>query len=141
MAREGTYLGFDFGLRRIGVAVGQRLTGTATPLTTLRAAEGRPDWETVDALVGTWRPEGIVVGIPLNMDGTEQALTHAARAFARELAARYRLAVHPIDERLSSIEAERIMGEERAAGRRRRYRKEDVDMKAAQLILETWLNR
>ena len=129
----GTWLGFDFGTRRIGVAVGQTLTGTASPLVTLTAVRQRPDWGRIAGLIGTWRPEGLVVGLPLNMDGTEADVAPRARRFARQLEGRFRLPVRLVDERLTSVEAERVL----AAGRRRDG---DVDAQAAKLILETWLS-
>ncbi len=82
---EGYILGFDFGTKRIGVAVGQTVTHDATPLTTLAAKQGVPDWHAVKQLVDTWQPKALVVGIPLNMDGTEQRLTTLARGFANAL--------------------------------------------------------
>ena len=134
-----TYLGFDFGLRRIGVAVGQSITGSASPVTVVTARDGRPDWTTVDAVVAEWQPDALVVGVPVLLDGTEQAVTHAARRFARRLRARYRLSVHEADERLSSAAAEGLIADARESGGRRRTRKGDVDRIAATLILERWL--
>lgn len=126
--RSGNVLGFDFGEKRIGVAVGQPLTGTATPLESLRNRNGRVDWPAVEALVGNWRPVALVVGNPLNMDGTRQRVTDLADAFARELEKRFGLPVHRCDERLSTYEA-----------RDRTKRQRDVDAVAAQVILESWL--
>lgn len=137
MAR--TFLGFDFGLRRIGVAAGQSVTGSSSPAGTVPARDGEPEWARIDALVAEWRPDGLVVGVPLHMDGGEQPLTARARAFARALGARYGLAVHEADERLSSRDAEGVIAAARAAGGRRRTRRGDVDRIAACLILERWL--
>lgn len=131
-------LGFDYGTRRIGVAVGQELTRTAEPLTTLHTALGRPDWQAIDRLMAEWRPDAVVVGLPLNMDGTEQEMTEAARRFGNQLRERYNLPVHLIDERLSSIEAERHLHESDLP-KRKRQTKETIDQVAAQLILESWL--
>ena len=129
----GTLLGFDYGPRKIGVAVGQTLTGTASPVTTLRAVQGRPDWAGIEGLIDTWQPAELVVGLPLNMDDTETELTEPARRFARQLDGRFRLPVHLADERLTSVEARHRMGS--------RLRKiEDLDAFAAKLILETWLS-
>jgi putative Holliday junction resolvase len=129
----GTWLGFDFGTRRIGVAVGQTVTGTATPVGTLTAVARRPDWERIGALIRDWRPEGLVVGLPFNMDDTEAEVAPRARRFARQLHGRFRLPVHLVDERLTSLEAERrLAAEGRHAG--------DLDAEAAKLILETWLS-
>lgn len=137
----GTFLGFDFGLRRIGVAAGQSLTASASPAGTVPARDGEPQWERIDALVAEWRPEALVVGIPLHLDGSEQPLTARARAFARALGARYGLAVHEADERLSSYAAEGLIADARRSGGRRRTRRGDVDRIAACLILERWLAR
>ncbi|MDX1610698.1 MAG: Holliday junction resolvase RuvX [Halofilum sp. (in: g-proteobacteria)] len=134
-----TFLGFDFGLRRIGVAAGQRVTASANPVATVPAREGDPDWDQVDALVTEWRPGGLVVGIPLLTDGREQPLGRRARRFAAALRERYGLPVHEADERLSSRAARELIAERRAAGARRRTRKGDVDRIAATLILEHWL--
>lgn len=141
MAATGaTVLGFDFGRRRIGVAVGQRITRSAAPVETVSARSDGPDWSRLDALVAEWRPSELVVGLPYNADGTPHDLTRDAEAFARTLAERTGLAVHTVDERLSSVEAERALRERRAEGRRR-VAKGDVDAAAACVILESWLNR
>jgi len=139
-----TILGFDFGLRRIGVAVGQTLTSTATPLHTLRCTDGRPDWETVTRLIAEWSPVALVVGLPITADGTETLFLTTVRSFVRRLEGRYRLPVHTIDEHLSSREAEsRLrMGEGYGVDKKARSRpfhREDIDRVAAQVILQTWL--
>ncbi len=133
------YLCFDFGERRIGIAAGQAITGSASPVATVSAQAGEPDWHSIDALLAEWRPDALVVGIPLLLDGTEQPLTGKARAFARTLAGRYDLTVHEADERLSSAAAEQLVADARARGARRRTRKGDIDRIAACLILERWL--
>lgn len=125
-------LGFDFGTRQIGVAVGQSLTGSARALDTVAVRPGGPDWAAIAGLIQDWRPAGLVVGLPLDLDGTEQEMTHAARRFGRQLAGRFGLPVHAMDERLTSREACSIL----------RERGEDpraTDPMAAQLILESWL--
>jgi putative Holliday junction resolvase len=133
-----TLLGFDFGTRKIGVAVGQTVTGTATPLTTLRHRGHKPDWTAIEALVQEWRPEAAVLGLPHNMDDTEEeTLAEPVRRFARQLEGRFGLTVHLVDERLTTIAAERDL---RAQGRSRGRRGPDeLDAYAAKLILETWL--
>ena len=136
---SGVYLGFDFGLRRIGLAAGQDVTRSASPLESVPARDGEPDWARIDAAVREWAPRALVVGVPLHMDGKEQPLTRRARDFVGALAARYGLPVHEADERLSSYEAEGMIAAARAEGRRRRTRKGDVDRMAASLILERWL--
>ncbi len=126
-------LGFDFGTRRIGVAVGQRITATARPLLTIRVAHDRPDWEAIGTLMAEWQPEAAVVGLPLNMDGSEQAITSRARRFSRQLNGRFGLPVHLMDERLSTREAARRLADD---GRPVTH----LDPHAAALILESWLN-
>lgn len=143
MSEAGTLLGFDYGTRHIGVAVGQALTGDARPLETLGTVNDKPDWSAIARLIETWRPSALVVGIPLNMDGSEQDMTHAARRFARQLEGRFGLAVHPVDERLSSIEAAEQLharGDEDPAGGRRPRRRRGIDAVAAQVILQTWFS-
>lgn len=138
-----TILGFDFGTRRIGVAIGNTLTGTARPLAVLPASDGTPDWEQLAALVAEWQPSRLVVGLPLNMDGTESELSGRARRFANRLHGRLGLPVETVDERLSSFEARgellRDARESRNAGRSAGKGKPAVDALAASIILETWL--
>lgn len=134
-----TALGFDFGLKRIGVAVGQSLTGSASPLGVVPVKGGEPDWDALARLIQEWRPDSLVVGLPYNMDLSEQEMTQHARRFAEGLAARFPLPVHTVDERLSSREAEAQLKQRRQQGRRRLTR-EDIDGAAAGVILESWFN-
>ncbi len=131
-AAAATLLAFDFGTRNIGVAVGQTVTGTASPLGSVAVRHGAPDWEAIEALLDRWRPDALVVGLPLNMDGTEQPTTALSRRFARRLRGRFALPVHLADERLSTREARERLD---AAGRR----EAEDDPVAAQVILEGWL--
>jgi putative Holliday junction resolvase len=135
-----TVLGFDFGIKRIGIAVGQTLTAGARPLATVRVHNDSPDWKTVDRLIQEWRPAQLIVGLPTQLQGDEHPLTAPVRRFAEELQQRYGLPVHLVDERLSSHEAAQIAV---AAGGRASPRsqaaKENLDRIAAQVILETWL--
>ncbi|MEJ2760196.1 MAG: Holliday junction resolvase RuvX [Gammaproteobacteria bacterium] len=124
-----TLIGFDYGELRIGVAVGQTLTGTATPLETVAVVNGKPDWSRIDAILAEWKPGALLVGDPLNMDGTSQYMTEAANAFAATLAKRYKLPVYREDERLSTWEAKERLKDTR-----------NLDPIAAQAILETWLS-
>jgi putative Holliday junction resolvase len=134
-------LGFDYGRRRIGVAVGGPATGRASPLAIVRCRDDGPDWTAVEGLVEEWRPDRLVVGLPYNDDGTESDMTRLVRRFAGRLQARFRIPVELVDERLSSREAEARLREARATGaRRRRVRKEDVDMVATAVILQGWLD-
>lgn len=123
-------LGFDYGQRRIGVAVGQTITATATALTTLAARDGQPDWAEVAALIEEWRPDALVVGLPLRLDGTESELSRAAQRFARRLEGRYKRPVHLMDERLSSRTAEQT--------RIRSGVRQGLDALSAQVILQDW---
>ncbi len=138
---SGTLLGFDYGERRIGIAVGQRLTATARPLETIGQVAGKPDWARIGQLIEQWQPDLLVVGLPLGMEGDEHELSRAARRFANRLNGRFHLPVELVDERLTSIEAERIVAEQRRGGQRRRKgAKLAIDAIAAQLILETYLS-
>ena len=132
-------LAFDYGARRIGVAVGQTTTGTASPVGVI-PVHGAPDWAAVGRCVREWAPARLLVGLPYNMDGTETVLTATCRAFAQELARRFGLPVDCVDERLTSAAATADLREARRSGARsRRVRREDIDAHAARLILETWL--
>jgi putative Holliday junction resolvase len=135
-----TVLSFDYGLRRIGVAVGNTLTGTAEGLATVAALDGLPDWRSLDQLVADWRPQELVVGVPYNMQGEDAGIAAAALRFAGELQDRYRIGVHRVDERLTSREAEDELRERRRSGAKtRRVRRGDVDREAARLLLLQWL--
>lgn len=133
------YLGFDYGEQRIGVAVGQLLTRSATPLETLRAVNNKPDWPHIARLIAEWQPHGLVVGIPVHMDGSATRITDKARRFARQLNGRFNLPVHHCDERLSSHEANDLIKSARQNGTRSKTRKGDDDRIAAALILHYWL--
>lgn len=131
-----TLLGFDFGPRKIGIAVGQRVTGTARPLKTLRSRGNRPDWPGIEALVREWRPSAAVLGLPLQMDDTPADWIDQVRRFARQLEGRLGIPVHLIDERLTSVEARRQL-RSRPGSKPTDHLLEDAV--AAALILETWL--
>jgi len=118
---------FDFGTKRIGVAVGQTITQTATPLQTVRNKNNRPDWNNIEQLIDEWQPDALVVGLPLNMMDEVQEMTIASEKFMRQLHGRFHLPVYSIDERLSSFEAAQRTG-----------KTTDLDPVAAQAILETW---
>lgn len=135
---HGTYLGFDFGLRRTGVAVGESLTCSARPLTTLQCREGKPDWDQVARLIEDWQPRALVVGVPYNDDGSDTSVTAAAERFARRLHGRFGLPVHTVDESLSSHAAERSLATSGRGGQRLRKHKAEIDKLAAAYILETW---
>lgn len=123
-----TLLCFDFGGKRIGVAVGQSITCTASPLETVSVHKNKPDWGKIKHLIDDWQPDALIVGKPLNMDGTTQKMTQAAGKFIRQLEGRFHLPVFGMDERLSSYEASRRTNNNTA-----------LDPVAAQVILESWL--
>jgi putative holliday junction resolvase len=132
-------LAFDFGHRRIGVACGDTVSRTASPLGAVSAGAVAPLWEAIDSLMRDWQPTVLVVGLPYNVDGSESAVTHAARGFAGELTKRYALPVQLVDERYSSLEAEaRLKGARESGSRGRRVAKTDIDAAAACIILERW---
>lgn len=137
MPESKTCLGFDFGMKRIGVAVGQTLLKTATPLDTLTSKQGKPNWDAITKLIKQWEVDVIVVGIPLNMDGTEQAITYAAKQFANQCRKQFSIPVYGIDERLTTVEARQQIFEE---GGYRALKQSQVDSIAAKIILETWMN-
>ncbi len=129
-------MAFDFGLRQIGVAVGNCTLFTTQPLVVLRAREGQPQWDSVAGLIAEWRPDLLLVGDPLNMDGSSSDMTERARRFARRLHGRFGLPVEMGDERLTSFA---VKQEQRERGHGGDYRREPVDSLAAELILQGWM--
>lgn len=132
-----TLLAFDFGLKHIGVAVGQHLTGSARPLLALKAREGIPDWQQIAQLLEEWQPAYVVVGLPLNMDGSEQEITTRARKFARRLHGRFGIKVALHDERLTTAEAKANLFTQ---GGYRAITKSRVDALSAAIILQSWFD-
>lgn len=126
-------LGFDFGLKRIGVAVGNGVTATASALAPLRAQDGTPDWNAVRKLLDEWKPDRLVIGLPINMDGTPSEMSARAERFARRLEGRFNLRCELMDERLSSFEARGLISES--------GRDASTDSVAACLVLESWFAR
>jgi putative Holliday junction resolvase len=120
-------MAFDFGTTKIGVAVGQQITGTASPVAVVKARDGIPQWLAIDRLVEEWQPKVLVVGLPINMDGTESDMSKAAARFSRRLHGRYGIRIELMDERLSTFEAREFENPDQ------------LDAIAAKLILETWL--
>ena len=135
-APPSTVLAFDFGLRQMGIATGNTLLETTQPLAVIKAKDGIPDWTAVEAIVSEWQPSLLIVGDPLNMDGSDSELCLRARKFARRLEARLGTPVILVDERLSSFEAKQS---QKALGHSGNYKKHPVDSQAAELILRTWL--
>lgn len=137
---EASVIGFDYGARRIGVAVGNRLSGARGLQVVANGANG-PEWPRIDTLLRDWRPQCLLVGLPLTLDGGEQGNSRAARDFAAILQQRYGLSIHLVDERLTSHDAARRFAERRADGRARRKHAANLDADAAALIVETWLSQ
>ena len=133
-----TILAFDYGLRRIGVAVGQTVTGSASPLGIVSNGDRGPDHDRIEALIREWRPNGIVVGMPLHADGSPGDLAPTIRAFMKDLE-RYGLPVAEIDERHTSQEAEAALIRARQAGSKGRIARSDIDAAAAVMIAERFL--
>ena len=131
-----TIIAFDFGLRQIGVAVGNSLLQTTRVLPIIRAREGIPDWQALEKLIAEWQPDLLLVGDPLNMDGSASELGARAAKFARRLHGRLGLPVSMADERLTSFEAKQISREQ---GHRGDYKRNPVDSQAAELVLQSWL--
>ena len=135
----GIVLGFDVGARRIGVAVGSAFGSGARALAVIDVHGNGPDWAAIDRLRQEWRPDGLVVGDPMTLDGGDQPIRKRAHAFARELQARYKLPVVLVDERSSSVEAAQRFALDRAEGRKRRRDAVALDAVAAAVIIERWL--
>ncbi len=129
MASNNLIMAFDFGMKKIGIAVGQRITRSANPLCIIPARDGVPDWDKLKLIVSEWQPSCFVVGLPINMDGTESEMSRLASRFGRKLSGRFDIPHETIDERLSSFEA-------------KLHQQSDapVDAVAAQIILETWFS-
>ncbi len=138
---QRTLLAFDFGTQKIGVAVGQELTKSTTALPILRSRDERPDWEGITQLIEIWQPHALVVGIPLNMDGSENEMTQKAKRFSDRLAGRYSLPVYPADERLTTREAAREQYDPHNKRGHKRKGHMEVDSVAAQIILETFFSQ
>ena len=130
-----TLIGFDFGKKYIGVAVGQELTGSATPLGSIKAKEGIPNWDNLKQYINEWEPDMVVVGLPLNMDGSEQQLTRDARKFGNRISSQCNIQVVFQDERLTTVDAkERLF----AQGGYRNLKKDNIDALSAVLIIESY---
>ncbi len=135
---QGTLCAFDFGTKRIGVAVGQSITKTASPLPALSAKDGIPNWQDIKNIINKWRPEALVVGIPVNQGYENRQLEYAAKKFARRLKHRFKLPVFGVDEHLTSFAAKQALYE---YGGEASLRKNSIDSIAATLILENWFNK
>lgn len=135
-----TIIAFDFGRRRIGVAVGQKVTSSASPLDVVANGENGPDWRQISNLIKEWRPDRLIVGMPMHADGTPSAITERVIAFIGDLG-RFGLPIESVDERYTSVEAEALLKSQRAEGLRGRISKETIDSVAATVIAERWLKK
>ena len=133
-----TILGFDFGKKYIGVAVGQEITGSASPLGSIKANDGIPNWDALGKYLKEWQPDIIVVGLPLNMDGSEQPLTLAARKFGNRIAGRFGVKVAFQDERLTTADAKEQLF---ARGGYKNLKKDNIDAESARLIIESFFEQ
>ena len=130
-------MGFDFGTKNIGIAMGQAVTRTANAIPSIKAKDGIPNWEQLGKIIEEWQPDAFVVGIPLNMDGTESEMARRAKKFGNRLRGRFNKPWHAADERLTSFEAKEWADR---LGHKGHYGSDPVDGMAAQLILESWMN-
>lgn len=131
------FLGIDFGMHHIGIASGQKITATATPLQIILANHGEPHWADLDSVIATWSPAALIVGVPTKLDGTPHRMTRAARNFIGKLEKRYKLPVYGVNEQLTTKSAKEQVF---TAGGYKALQKEKLDSIAAKLILEGWLN-
>jgi putative Holliday junction resolvase len=134
---QGSVLGFDFGLKRIGVASGEHVLGIAHPLITLNAESNEDRFKLIEALIKEWKPSTLVIGLPLSLDGDEHEVTALCQRFARRMDGRFGLPIVMIDERLSSSEASQSLKELGVSGRKQ---KPMLDQIAAQLILQSYFD-
>jgi putative Holliday junction resolvase len=132
---QRTVLAFDFGTKSIGVAIGQEVTGTAAPLPALKARDGIPEWPLIEKLYEDWQPNIVVVGLPLNMDGTEQEMTQRAKKFANRLHGRFKVKVDTYDERLTTTDAKAMLFE---LGGYKKLTKDKIDSVSACVIFTSW---
>ncbi|MFA7554559.1 MAG: Holliday junction resolvase RuvX [Spongiibacteraceae bacterium] len=133
-----TILCFDYGTKTIGVAVGQTITKTANPLTDLKARDGIPNWEDIAKIIEEWRPNLLLIGLPLNMDGSFSAISQRAKKFANRLHGRFGLPIAMADERLSSFEAKGEIIQQTGS---RHFKAQNIDSLAAKIILESWFQQ
>lgn len=136
--KVNTVLGLDYGTKRIGLAVGQTITNSASPLCTVNQLNGAPDWEGIKTQIDQWAPDCLVVGIPYHTDGTESEMTKKALQFSEQLKKKFSLPVHHIDETLSSYSAEEFLKKNTKIGK---HNKHEVDKIAAAIIVQNWLDQ
>ncbi|GLQ30565.1 Holliday junction resolvase RuvX [Litoribrevibacter albus] len=130
-------LSFDYGIKRIGVAVGQTITGTASPLPPLKAKDGIPNWQEIEKLIKEWKPDILLIGLPLNMDGSESEMSKRARKFANRLHGRFGKPFELVDERLSSEEAKYDFRDQGIYD----FGENSVDGMVAKILFEDWCDQ
>jgi putative pre-16S rRNA nuclease len=130
-----TVIGFDYGEQRIGVATGQAITSSSSPLTTLNAIKQKPDWDSIEKIISEWQPDALIVGLPLFLDGSVSEMTKKAERFSRQLEGRFHLPVHMINESLTSFEAEQYLT------KKNQHNKQEIDKIAAAIIVQSWLEQ
>ena len=133
MKKNTLLLGFDFGMKNIGISIGQTITKQARALSTIKANNGSPDWSIISNLITKWQPEAIIIGLPLNMDGSPSEMSIAAERFARRIKGRFNIKVFTHDERLTSFEAKQ--------NHQSTNHQNIIDSIAASLILESWMQQ
>ncbi len=133
-----TVLGFDYGAKRIGIATGQTITGTATPVTTLTAVNNSPDWDSIQKLIGQWNPDALIVGMPYYLDGKESEMTKTVQGFCEQLEKRFDKSVYQVNETLSSYEAEQALKKNMKISK---HNKQEIDKMAAAVIVQSWLDQ
>ena len=133
-----TVLGIDYGLKRIGIATGQTITGSASPVTTLNQLNGSPDWMAIEKLIDQWKPQALIVGMPYYLDGKENEMTKVVETFCLELEQRFAIPIFKINEALSSYEAEEILKTKTKIGK---HNKHEIDKMAAAIIVQNWLDQ
>ncbi len=138
---KGRIIGFDFGLKRIGIATGNRATSSAQSLGIISAKDGHPDWAAIEKLIADWKPDQLVVGLPLLLDGSEGDMVKRVRGFGQTLEKLVELPVAWVDERLTSSEADYLLRQTTEQGKSiRKKMKNNRDGLAAELIIKTYLN-
>ncbi|MFD2168317.1 Holliday junction resolvase RuvX [Thalassotalea euphylliae] len=135
---QRTAISFDFGMKYIGIAVGQEITGSASALGSVKAKDGIPHWDNIGKFINEWQPDYLVIGLPLNMDGTEQPITKAVKKFGNRLFDKFHIAIEYKDERLTTASAKEQLF---ARGGYRNLKKDNIDAESAKLILESFFEQ
>ena len=133
-----TVLGFDYGEKRIGIATGQTITGSATPLETVTAINQKPDWQKIEKIIQQWQPDALIVGIPYHLDGSSSEMTEKAERFSRQLEGRFQIPTKTINEALSSFEAEQELQKKVKISQ---HNKQEIDKMSAAIIVQSWLEQ